>query len=196
MLEGAALAALNHLLGQAAWARQRLAPFAGRHARLVMAPWRLAFTVSVDGLLTAIDEDADPDVVVTLPADTPLAALQGIEKAMAGAHVEGNAEFATALSFVFKHLHWDAEEDLSRLVGDIAAHRLMAGARALGAWQQEASRRLADNVAEYLAEESALLVAKAALADFAAENRKLAEDAERLEQRAKRAASALRPKAP
>ncbi len=193
MIQGVVLAALNHLLGQAAWARQRLAPFAGRHARMVMAPWRLAFTVSVDGLLTAADEDAAPDVVVTLPADTPFAALQGIEKAMAGAHVEGNAEFATALSFVFKHLQWDAEEDLSRFVGDIAAHRLMAGAKALGAWQKQAGRNLADNVVEYLAEENPLLVRGSEADVLAEENRKLAEDLERLEQRVKRAGSASRP---
>ncbi len=192
MIEGAALAALNHLLGQAAWARQRLAPFAGRHARMVMAPWQLAFTVSVDGLLTAIADDAAPDVVVTLPADTPFVALRGIEKAMAGAHVEGNAEFATALSFVFKHLQWDAEEDLSRLVGDIAAHRLVAGGKALAAWQRQLGQNFNENIGEYLAEESHLVVRQADGNAFAEENRKLAEDLERLEQRIKRAASASR----
>lgn len=184
MLEGAALAALNHLLGQAGWARQRLAPFAGRQARMDMAPWRLAFTVSADGLLAASADAAAPDVIVTLPADTPLLALQGIDKAMAGAHVEGNAEFATALSFVFKHLSWDAEEDLSRLVGDIAAHRLVAGVRTFGAWQRQAARNLTGNVAEYLVEEARLLVGQAELAAFKEENRQLAARLEGLEQRA------------
>jgi ubiquinone biosynthesis accessory factor UbiJ len=192
MMSGAALAALNHLLGQAGWARQRLAPFAGRHARLAMGSWQLAFAVSVDGLLTAAEEPATVDVVVTLPTDAPLAVFQGIEKAMAGAHVEGNAEFATALSFVFKHLSWDAEEDLSRFVGDMAAHRIVSGVRSVGAWQKEAARRLTDNVAEYLVEESPLLVRKERLAALADELRKLAEDLERLEQRVKRAASAGR----
>ena len=158
MIEGIVLAAANHLLTQSAWARARLAPFAGRRARFVMPPWDLAVAVVDDGGLSAAADSTAPDVTVTLPPDTPLVALQGLDRAMASAHVTGNAEFATELSFVLKNLRWDAEEDLSRLVGDIAAHRLAGAATAFGAWHKRSAQNLAENVSEFLSEEAGVLV--------------------------------------
>lgn len=167
MIEGATLSALNHLLAQASWARQKLSPFAGRRARFLMPPWQLAFAVTAEGLFEASTDEAD--VTVSLPAEGPLLAVQGLDRLLAEAHVEGNAEFATALSFVLKNLRWDAEEDLSRLVGDIAAHRLVRGAETLADWHQQAARNLTENLAEYLSEESRLLVGRRELAAFAAD---------------------------
>lgn len=165
MIEGLILGALNHLLGQSGWARQKLRGFAGRHARFDMPPWRLAFRIGPEGLFEPTEEAA-VDVTVSLPAETPLVALQGIDRAMAEAHVTGNAEFATALSFVLKNLRWDAEEDLSKLVGDIAAHRIVGASSRMALWQKEAARNLTENLAEYLGEESRQLVPKRELAAF------------------------------
>jgi ubiquinone biosynthesis accessory factor UbiJ len=165
VIEPLVLGALNHLLTQASWARQQLLPFAGRRARFEMPPWQLALAIGANGLFEALGEP-DVDVTVTLPANGPLLALQGIDQLMATAHVTGNAEFATALSFVLKNLRWDAEEDISRLVGDIAAHRIVAGASAMTAWQRQAAHNLAENVAEYLGEEAHLLTSVRDLAEF------------------------------
>lgn len=79
---------------------------------------------------------------------------------MAGVRVEGNAEFATELSFVFRNLRWDVEEDLSRLVGDITAHRLVRGAERFATWQRQAVMNFAANLAEYLTIENPLLVSR------------------------------------
>lgn len=184
MIDGLILGALNHLLGQAEWARRQLQSFAGRQARFDMPPWQLAFSVSADGLFEPVGE-GEIDVTVALPAETPLLALQGIDRAMAGAHVTGNAEFATALSFVLKNLRWDAEEDLSRLVGDVAAHRLVGVSSRLTLWSHEASRNIVENLAEYLGEESALLVPTRELAKFREELADFTNRIEKLEARAK-----------
>jgi ubiquinone biosynthesis protein UbiJ len=165
VIDKVVLGALNHLLGQAAWARQQLQPFAGRQARFDMPPWQLALCISADGLFEPVGE-GEIDVTVTLPAETPLLVLQGIDRAMAQAHVTGNAEFATALSFVLKNLRWDAEEDLSKLVGDVVAHRLAAVPPQLTLWQKNAARNVAENVAEYLGEEARLLVPARELAQL------------------------------
>jgi ubiquinone biosynthesis protein UbiJ len=143
----------------------------------------LAFAVTVGGLFEPVGE-GDIDVTVTLPANTPLVALQGIDRAMAGAHVTGNAEFATALSFVLKNLRWDAEEDISKLVGDIAAHRLVAVSSRLTLWQKQAARNVAENVAEYLCEESRLLVPSREFRDFGEDLADFARRIESLESRA------------
>jgi ubiquinone biosynthesis protein UbiJ len=168
VIQTVVLGALNHLLAQADWARRQLLPFAGRRARFEMPPWQMAFSVDAEGRFEAIAEP-EVDVTVSLPADGPLLALQGIDRLMATAHVTGNAEFATALSFVLKNLRWDAEEDLSHLVGDIAAHRLVSGVSTLAGWQKQASRNLAENLAEYLGEEARLLTPAGELAGFRVE---------------------------
>jgi ubiquinone biosynthesis accessory factor UbiJ len=184
VIEGLILGALNHLLGQAEWARRQLRPFAGRQARFDMPPWQLGFAVSTEGRFEPVDE-GEIDVTVTLPAETPLVALQGIDRAMAGAHVTGNAEFATALSFVLKNLRWDAEEDLSRVVGDIAAHRMVGGASRLLSWQREAAGNAVENLAEYLGEESSLLVPTRELTRFREDLADFTHRIEKLEARAK-----------
>jgi ubiquinone biosynthesis protein UbiJ len=183
VIDGIILGALNHLLGQAEWARRQLQSFAGRQARFDMPPWQLAFSVSGEGLFEPVGE-GEIDVTVALPAETPLLALQGIDRAMAEAHVTGNAEFATALSFVLKNLRWDAEEDLSKLVGDIAAHRIVGAASSLAAWQQQAARNVAENIGEFLGEESRLLVSRR---EFAAFGDELAELVARIDALAARA---------
>ena len=130
------LAAVNHLLGQAAWARQKLAPFAGHAARIKMPPFEAAFLIGADGCISAPAEEAELEVSISLPAATPLLALQGKDVVMRAARIEGSAEFAEALGFVIRNLRWDAEEDLSRLVGDIAAHRIVKGGKEFAVWQQ------------------------------------------------------------
>lgn len=168
MIDAAALAALNHLLKGANWARGRLAPFAGRHARFVMPPVSLAFVVTPDGHLDASAASEASDVVIHLPADTPFQLLHGLDKAMAGARVEGNAEFATELSFVLRHLRWDAEEDLARIVGDVPARRIVQGTNEFIGWQRQAARNLGENVAEYLTHESSLLLTRQEFSEYGA----------------------------
>jgi ubiquinone biosynthesis protein UbiJ len=138
--EAVCLAALDHLLEQAGWARERLRPYAGRHVRLDLAPFALAFAVTGDGTLAASPADAAPEVTLALPLAEALAALgSGWDAAMTKVRVSGSADLADALAFVFRHLRWDIEEDLAKFTGDIAAHRLVTGGKRLA----EAPRRLA-----------------------------------------------------
>ena len=160
MLDGVLVAPLNHALSQSDWARDRLSPYAGRSVRFEMPPLQLALTLDAIGYFAVAPAGSDVDVVITLPSNAPFLLLQGVESVMAAAHVEGNAEFATTLSFVLRNLRWDAEEDLSRLIGDIPAHRLMQHGRALIGWQQQAASHLKANVAEYLAHENTLLLTR------------------------------------
>lgn len=182
MLDLVALGALNHLLADAPWARERLRPFAGRRARIALPAWRLEFGIAADGTLESLGDGAI-EVEITLPAGAPLAALQGREAMMRGASVSGSAEFAEALSFVLRNLDWDAEEDLSRVVGDMAARRLATTARAMVSTQKDVIRRAADNLAEYVLHEQPQWVGRRDSAAFAAAAADLAAEAEALERR-------------
>jgi len=182
VLDRAALLALNHLLQDARWARDRLAPFAGKSLRLTLPPLQLDLAVDAEGLLAPIELESF-DVEISFPADAPMLALAGTENLYKAANISGSAEFADALGFVMRNLRWDYEEDLSRYVGDIAAHRMAGLFAAFVAWQRQARQNLAENLAEYLTEEQPTLAKTETIKTFALEIERLREDLQRLEQR-------------
>ena len=184
MLDLAILQAFNRLLTAAPWARAKLAPFAGKRARLVLGPLPLEFRIAPDGSLESLGT-GEPAVEIILPATAPLALLQGQgrEAMMREAHITGGADFAEALGFVLRNLDWDAEEDLSRVVGDIVAHRFVRTAGDFAAAQAEAARRLVENIEEYLRYEQPAGIDKAALAAFAGEVGSLKQETDDLERR-------------
>ena len=188
MISSLFLTATNHLLAQAGWARQRLQPHAGRTARLVLSPVaEIDFSVANDGQLAEWSGEEAPEVSLRLAvADLPQLLVDGLETAMRHVRIEGNAEFAEALGFVFRHLRWDAEEDLSRVVGDIAAHRLVDGGRRIATEGRRSLERAGGSVAEYLTEESPVLVPRAALPAFAQEVVALRDAVARLDKRVAR----------
>lgn len=181
MLEQPIIAALNHVVGRAPWAQQKLMPFAGREALFVMPPFRLQLLVTAEGCFAQGKGAAD--VEIALPADAPFSALQGQDKLMRNARINGSVEFADALGFVLRNLSWDFEEDLSRIVGDIAAHRIAETLRTLTAWQKQAAQNLAENAVEYLRDETGVLPSPQEIAAFSGEVDRLRDDLARLEKR-------------
>lgn len=185
-MTGALIAALNHLLASANWARHRLQPFTAKTACFVVPPLQIVLAINPEAYFTHADDPAVvPDVVIRLPADTPFLMLQGIERVMSAAHVEGNAEFATELSFVLHHLRWDAEQDLARLLGDIPARRIATEAQRFLAWQTQLAENLHGNIAEYLAHENPLLLTRTEFSAFQSDMQQLNARLERIDSRCK-----------
>ena len=174
MIETPLAAALNHLLEGQSWARERLAPFCGKTIELRMPPFPdLRFVVLEGGLVQPVAREEEPSLAITFS----LAGAPGLA---------GDAALAQAARELMAHLRWDAEEDLSRLVGDIAARRLAQAGRDFSAWQADAGRRLGESVAAYLADEKRLLVLRPELERFAAAIAGLRSAIERLQERAAR----------
>lgn len=161
MLVQSFVLAANHLLRAQPWACRCLKPFAGRTARLEMPPLRLVVVITPEGTL-AEAAAAEVDVAFELPAVAPLLAWRGREALLKAARVSGAADFAEALGTVARNLSWDFEEDLSHVMGDVAAHRLAQLLRGLAEWPRTAGLRLSDNVSEYLREEQPLLASRPA----------------------------------
>lgn len=178
------VAAVNHVLARSPWARERLQPFCGQHFRIDASPLTLDAGIDTDGLLRASDSQAVPDVILSLPfAEAPLILSGGMDRLMNRVRISGNAELAEALGFVFRNLSWDVEEDLSRVVGDIPAHRIVGGMRALGAAQKRALEGLSGNLAEYLTEESGLIASRSEIDSFHDEVIRLRDAVARVEKR-------------
>lgn len=183
---------VNHLLAQADWARAALAGHAGKNALIEVFPTRIAFTVDAGGTLSAAAHAGEPDLVIRLTPATALQILAQGEKAWSKADVQGDSGFASAISRVAANLRWDVEEDLSRVFGDIAAHRLALGARAAAAWPKQAAESLAGALGEYLTEEKHLLVTPLRAAEFVRDVDELRDAVERLDKRLERLQQQIR----
>jgi ubiquinone biosynthesis protein UbiJ len=187
VIEKIPVAALNHLLAAEPWARERLAPFAGETIELASPPFpAVRLTIGPDGRVAPAAADAEPSLRVLLKPQAAAALARGEEHFLRAVDVSGNARLADAVMALARHLRWDFEEDLSRLVGDVAAHRLAGAARDFLAWQSDSAQRLAESLADYVTEEKKLVIQRAELDAFAESLARLRDGVERLEQRVRR----------
>ena len=174
--------ALNRLLEAQPWARERLTPFAGMTLELRAPPLpALRFVILPGGRLEAGGEE--PVLVMTVRPQALPALMQSEEHFMRSVEVTGDTRLASEVLTLMRHLRWDAEEDLSRFLGDAAAHRVMGLARSFAAWQADALRRLAETFADYAVEEKRLLVSTRELGGFSERITRLRDGVERLEKR-------------
>jgi len=176
--------ALNHLLGAEAWARDKLRPYAGQCVEFRSPPLpALHLEILDSGQLAAAAQDAVPNLVVTIGPGALPALAQGEEALMREIGIEGSADLASTVQYLFRHLRWDMEEDLSRLFGDVLAHRMAEQGRRFAAWNREAAQNLAQNLAEYWIEEQPLLARPADVRRFLAGVDQLRDDLARIEKR-------------
>ena len=176
---------LNRLLVAEPWARERLAPFAGETVELRAPPLptlRLRIleggTVEAGGAEPGLSMCAGPELLVAL--------ARGEEHAMRSIEVDGNARLAAEILVLARHLRWDVEEVLSRLVGDVAAHRIAGAGRALAAWHLDAARRLTGALADYATDETRILARRVELEALAERVAQLRDGIARLEKRLER----------
>ena len=191
---------INHVLGQHPWARATLRAYAGRTLVVNIAPLVLHLGVTPEGLVAArfgrdapesvshqgFATPASSDVALTLALTSlpqfaldPAAALRSVR-------IEGDAEFAQVLGQLVRELRWDAEDDLARVFGDIAAHRLMRGAKAFHAYALDAAHRMAETASAFLIDEDPTLASRPLLDAWAGDVAALRDDCARLEKRLER----------
>ncbi|APW39435.1 hypothetical protein RD110_21285 [Rhodoferax koreense] len=124
---------LNHVLMQEPEATSRLARQKGR---VVLLQWRsiqLPLVATPAGLLDLAAAGDHPDLTLTITDESPLqlaqAALRGDKP---NVRIAGDVQLAAEVNWLFDHVRWDLEEDLSRIVGDPVAHTIGQAARSVG----------------------------------------------------------------
>lgn len=181
----------NHLLAQQPWAKNQLCLHAGKTIRLEIPPIALDLLIDNNGEFSAFNTDQDTnsagktntDATLTLP---PAAALRmAIQGALDTSQVvmHGDTELAASVGKVLRELSWDIEEDLSHVVGDIPATKIVGMGKQLLRQSKQQSANLAAMLAEYWQEENPLITKRRHLEQFAAEVDELRDATQRLAKR-------------
>lgn len=177
-------AAINHLLAAEPWARAQLVPHVNKTLNVVVLPFTIRLAVAPDGSVARASTTAGADTTVTLPySAVPRLLAGGSDSVMRDLRLEGDAEFAQVVSLLAKNLRWDVEEDLSKVVGDVASHRVVAATRSAGHGARRTGERMAAGLTEYLLDENPQLVRPRAVQTLSDGVRQLRDDLARLEKR-------------
>lgn len=178
-----AAAAINHLLRSASWARERLIPFAGKTAHFVLAPFAVTLTIRDSGEVEDSATANLPNASFTLTPSVALRLLASDKNAWQEVQMSGDTELAREVLFVAQNLRWDAEEDLSRVFGDILAHRMVQTAGGFKRWQLQATDSIARSAAAYWTDEQPLIATRHDVERFVREVDALRDDVARAEKR-------------
>lgn len=183
---------INRILGDSPEARSLLAAHAGKVARFQVqgSPFDLALAVAPDGRVEVASRLAPVDLSVNIPAGLLPRLARKDPAAEREIAFEGDIGLGADIRHLSRHLTWDAEADLARVLGDgvagdLVAHRVMRGLRDLAAWRGEAAERMGANIREYLTEERPALVPRRDIERFGREVETLRDDVARLEARLK-----------
>jgi len=98
-------------------------------------------------------------------------------------HIHGDAEIAQTFSELLKQARPDLEEELSRVIGDVAAHQVGSVARSALGFARRAADTFAQNVSEYLQEEGRDAPSRTESDEFISGVDKLRDDVDRFEAR-------------
>lgn len=155
--------ALNAVLSREPWAQQRLAQYAGRTVVLTIGSLCLPFALTHAGTVVSTQVDTPADVQLTIAPERlkqfpRVLAQSNPEALLALIHIQGDAGLASALAQIVSQLRFDPEAEIASITGDLIAVRLVAMCKQLMAAGQRTALHLEGNMAEFLGEESGILV--------------------------------------
>lgn len=138
---------------------------------------RMSLDTTYDGTPNAT-LSGTPLSLLRMAGPTPEAALR-----TGSVHIHGDAEVAQTFSELLKQARPDLEEELSRVIGDVAAHHVGSAARSALGFARKAADTFAQNVSEYLQEEGRDAPSRTEADEFVDGVDKLRDDVDRFEAR-------------
>ncbi len=189
------LKALNHLIAQERWAHDLLLPREG-HSILVALPVG-DFQIGIqEGVLVNAAKDINSSSVsLAISQDAIWAFLkEGKSGAMKFVKISGDIDFAADLNRLAADLKWEVEEDLSHLLGDAPARRVVLESKKVIHKTQLAVNDLKEGVRDYLVYEKNILVNSQLMNDFKVQLRLLRDQLDRAEKKANQLEQAFKSK--
>ena len=175
-------AILNHLLNQHPDVRAELAAHAGRRVALVLPPFTVSAVVTEEGWLAASEGEAEATVRVSAVAAL-LAQTSAQAPAFDALALDGDRVLARAWAGLLGRLRWQPADDLSRLVGDVAANRIERAFSGAIGLKGQIAWRLLESWLEHWREEQPILARSADVEQFVQSVDTLRDDTERLAKR-------------
>lgn len=182
---------IQHLLAQNEWAAPMLQPFASQSVQLSFVLFKTSLVILENGSLAIAGQTNVPDATITIPPSLLLRLMAKDESAKLQIKVDGDTHLATALAKVLSHVRWDYEDDLSKLTGDVSAHKIGEFTRQSVSTVKNTAINLAEMLSEYWQEEKPLLAKKRHIEQFNTEVDTLRADVERMEKRLNKLAKKL-----
>jgi len=179
---------LNRTVADSATAQALCRKLEGRVLALHVTGMNLSIYCRLSGQRLALSttHEGKPDAAIS---GSPLALLGLVAKPPEAqfrsgiVRIEGDAEAAQAFQNLLKAARPDLEEELSRIVGDVAAHQIGSLARSALSFGQKAGRTFGENLTEYLQEESRDLPTRLEVNEFSTGVDCIRDDVERAEAR-------------
>ena len=182
MLSSVALAPFNHILLSESWAKRRLQSHTGKTVQFCIPPFlSTALTVQENGELSAAANSANIDTTATFTLGLLSRLFAQNEDVYSEVSISGDDAFAKELIYISKNLRWDVEQDLSRITGDIFAHRIVRTGKDIKYWHSETIRNLSEALVEYWLEEQPLLAKSSHTKEFIDDVSALSKEVEQLE---------------
>ncbi len=175
---------LNRMLAHDEAARTALAPWQGRVIRLVLPVLSGTLIIGADGTVASSTGLAEASILLSPTFFTTW--LFDRDAASKKVGLNGDAELAAAVGQVLAKLRWDMAEELSQLVGDVAANRITWIAGKIGGIPGAIGSRLLIELTEYWRDEAPLVVTKRHVDTFCTDVDALRDDLARLEARLER----------
>jgi ubiquinone biosynthesis protein UbiJ len=185
-------ALLNRHIAASSRARELLAGLDARVLALVFRGTPLALYCIADGARLTLGSSytSDPDAVLRGTPFTMMSLARGGEP-VGQLEIEGDVEVARRFQELLQAARPDWEEELSRLVGDSAAHAIGNAVRAFGRWGRRAAETFTRDAADFLQEESRDLPARGDVESFDGDLSSLKAALERAESRLAKLEEAL-----
>ena len=179
---------LNRNIGESRKAQALCRQLDGRVVSLTVEGTPFAFYFAAEGGRVALSTRHDGTADASL-SGTPIAllALAGprAEGALrgGGVRIEGDAEVAQRFRELLAQAQPDFEEELARVIGDVAARQVANFARGFLDWGRKAAGSFTGSVVEYLQEEGRDVPTRVEVDEFLEGVDRLRDAAERLEAR-------------
>ena len=183
IIKGFATQVLQHLLAQNSWADAMLQPFAGKSVQFKIAMVETSVVILENGSLAIVGDTQLPDATVTIPASVLPRLLAKDEAAKMQISVEGDSHLASELAKVLSNMRWDYAEDLSRMIGEVPAHKSTQFVEQTASKIKQTSINLAEMLSEYWQEEKPMIAKKRLVEKFNMDVDTLRADVARLEKR-------------
>lgn len=149
---------INYVLHRESWARKWLQSYEGKSVRIRIPPLvDLKMVVLINGEFGYSSDNHEADATLScLPSVLP-GLIAHDESAYDTIDIAGDVMFAEDLITISKSLKPDIEQELSKFIGDIPAHRLAKAGESLFQWHINLVKNLSDTLGEYWSEEQPIV---------------------------------------